>query len=205
MANNNLYSYLFETRFNLLDENFDERSIIKELKYILIDHDISLDDINQTLYDFYKFYDIDISLEEIEDVITVTNVLSNTFIQLINTFVNNEQVLEPIQELEELPPLEPHQHFLNVIDNILHNFNDNVVVSLDDDEVAKLETFKLEDNIEPSETCSICMDPLEKGNIIIKLKCTHMFHKDCIYTHLTQYNYKCPLCRNEVGKPKYNI
>ena len=56
MANNNLYSYLFETRFNLLDENFDERSIIKELKYILIDHDISLDDINQTLYDFYKLY-----------------------------------------------------------------------------------------------------------------------------------------------------
>ena len=45
--------------------------------------------------------------------------------------------------------------------------------------------------------CSICLEGYEESSIIRKLKCAHLFHKDCIDPWLLKESYKCPVCRND--------
>ena len=49
---------------------------------------------------------------------------------------------------------------------------------------------ELQDNI-----CSICLDDFKNEEIINKLKCNHIFHRDCLGSWLNDNNDSCPLCR----------
>ncbi len=42
--------------------------------------------------------------------------------------------------------------------------------------------------------CSICFETMHE-NIVIKLLCNHLFHKNCI---INKWIIKCPLCRKEI-------
>lgn len=53
-------------------------------------------------------------------------------------------------------------------------------------------------SINPPETCAVCLSAFEDGEEIRKLKCKHIFHKDCLDTWLQQDSATCPLCRNKV-------
>ena len=53
--------------------------------------------------------------------------------------------------------------------------------------------------------CNICIECFNKGNNIIKLNCSHEFHKDCIKKWLCDNSTKCPVCRVEVAKGKANL
>ena len=80
---------------------------------------------------------------------------------------------------------------------------DDVVSTLDDSENDKLKVYNLIEKKE--EKCSICMCEINIDEHVCDLPCTHTFHNECIQPWLKHYNYKCPVCRKEVGKPKYNI
>ena len=80
---------------------------------------------------------------------------------------------------------------------------EDVVVTLDDAEISKLKTFKLESSLESD--CSICMEHMITDNVVTELNCTHTFHSECIQKYLKEYSYKCPICRSDVGKHKYNL
>jgi len=80
---------------------------------------------------------------------------------------------------------------------------DDVVSTLDDSENDKLKVYKLIEKKE--EKCSICMSEINIDEQVCDLPCNHTFHNECIQPWLKHYNYKCPICRKEVGKPKYNI
>jgi hypothetical protein len=79
------------------------------------------------------------------------------------------------------------------------NFND-VVCTLG--EVEKLKTYNTEKELDQ---CKICLDVIEINTEVIELPCCHIYHSNCINEWLMKYNYKCPTCRIEVGKPKYNL
>ncbi|KAM3290148.1 E3 ubiquitin-protein ligase RHA2B-like [Capsicum chacoense] len=49
-----------------------------------------------------------------------------------------------------------------------------------------------------SELCAVCLSTFEDGEQVRKLKCKHIFHKDCLDTWLQQDSATCPLCRNKV-------
>ena len=49
------------------------------------------------------------------------------------------------------------------------------------------------------------MSEINVDEQVCDLPCAHMFHDECIQPWLNHYNYKCPVCRKEVGKPKHNI
>ncbi len=95
----------------------------------------------------------------------------------------------------------------NGINNIPMSFAQNmftdVVVSTDDKDLESLKTTRLETKLDTG--CSICMGHLEKDEEVSELKCSHIFHTECIKPYLEQYNYKCPVCRAAVGKAKYHM
>ena len=93
--------------------------------------------------------------------------------------------------------------FSTFINEVQQDVFDDVVVTVNDKDLESLKTTKLDNNLETS--CSICLSQMIKDETITELKCSHPFHSDCIKPYLEQYNYKCPVCRTEVGKPKYNI
>ena len=92
--------------------------------------------------------------------------------------------------------------------NVLQNTNsipemEDVVVTLDDKDLDKIKPYILEEDSD--EICSITLTPLNKGVSVIKLPCSHIFETEAIKEYLNKYNYKCPVCKHEVGKSHANI
>jgi hypothetical protein len=98
---------------------------------------------------------------------------------------------------------------INTIHTLLGNLNlGNILGNMEDvaitvEDIDKLQSVKLEKDID--ENCSICIGPLIKDEMATTLECKHIYHTDCIKPYLEKYNHKCPVCRAEIGKPKYNL
>ncbi len=55
--------------------------------------------------------------------------------------------------------------------------------------------------------CSVCQIEMTRindpNNIVCRLPCKHMYHKDCISEWLTKYSGACPLCRRTLNIDGY--
>ena len=49
----------------------------------------------------------------------------------------------------------------------------------------------------PENNCSICLDEFKNEDILKKLNCSHIFHKDCLAPWINN-NKSCPLCRTDI-------
>ena len=67
----------------------------------------------------------------------------------------------------------------------------------------KNKKYNLEKDLD--EKCTVCLGPLKKDDMVWELNCKHVFHQDCIKTWLKEYNYKCPVCREEAGEGETDI
>ena len=169
MENEELFADLFAYRFALLDiYSEDEREIIIKLKLKLFTLGHNRANINRTIYEFYNHYSIPVTEIEIEN--------SNIMIY-------------------------PNLLFSTLM-NIIDNTNDNEEVQEDTEILTEEEFNQLEvvnvDNSNVDNECSICIDNFSEGQEVIKLPCNHIFHFNCIKSHLRNYNNKCPLCRGNV-------
>ena len=50
----------------------------------------------------------------------------------------------------------------------------------------------------PDNICSVCLDEFKEDDILKKLNCEHIFHKDCLEPWLNNNNRNCPLCRTDI-------
>ena len=57
---------------------------------------------------------------------------------------------------------------------------------------------KEEDEPEP-ERCCICLEDFKEDDVVRRLPCLHIFHKDEIDKWLLR-NHHCPLCQTSIGK-----
>ena len=64
--------------------------------------------------------------------------------------------------------------------------------------LSKLKVIKGSDIVE-SKDCQICMEKFQDDDLIYKLPCKHLFHKDCILPWFRGHN-TCPVCRTEMPK-----
>ena len=89
---------------------------------------------------------------------------------------------------------------LNTIDTRdLNEGNEEEQEKLSEEDFNKLEVIKInEGHLLEDLECSICIDKFELEQDVIKLNCNHLFHKNCIKSHLLNYNSNCPLCRENV-------
>jgi len=60
-----------------------------------------------------------------------------------------------------------------------------------------LEIVCEEDDSDPDEVCPICIDKYMKNDVMSKLPCNHLFHKECTKKWLISHN-ACPICRRMV-------
>jgi hypothetical protein len=119
-----------------------------------------------------------------------------------NSMINvlNSLILNPGSTIGHMhmPP-----NFFPMPSSFSQNMFSDVVVSTDDYDLESIKITKLKTKLDTN--CTICMGQMDKDEEVSELGCTHTFHTDCIKPYLQQYNYKCPVCRKEVGKAKYNI
>ena len=124
---------------------------------------------------------------------------------LLNNFPLQYNMVPPQPSL----PSMNYMNFVTLLNNFINqpivppNNYEDVLVTLDDKEFENLVSKKLEDKIEYD--CAVCLESMVKDETVTELKCNHTYHTSCIETYLKQYNYKCPVCRADVGKHKYNI
>lgn len=56
-----------------------------------------------------------------------------------------------------------------------------------------INSFEVTYDYVPFERCSICLEDFS-DNVILKLRCNHLFHRNCIYNWFN-FDIRCPLCR----------
>ena len=99
MADNDaLMNDLFAFRIHYMDINNDEHFIIKKLKQKLIELNYRNEELNTILYSFYNYFDIPITLSEIE------NIQINNYSNIIFIDINTPNI-QPIDNIDnnELP------------------------------------------------------------------------------------------------------
>ena len=50
--------------------------------------------------------------------------------------------------------------------------------------------------------CTTCLEPFMRGERVVKLACSHIYHRQCIVPWLMR-NDTCPLCRRRVDPRKW--
>jgi hypothetical protein len=126
---------------------------------------------------------------------------SNTIRTIQYTF-NPNSIFQPnLRNIINSNPLFSTQGIFNSL--LFEPIMEDVVSTLDDSEKDKLKVYKSIEKKE--EKCTICMSEINVDEQVCDLPCAHTFHDECIQPWLNHYNYKCPVCRKEVGKPKHNI
>jgi len=170
MDNEELFADLFAYRFALLDiySEDNEREIIIKLKLKLFTLGHNRANINRTIYNFYQHYSIPITEIEIENA-NIIIYPNLLFSTLMNIIENTNE--DDVEENAEI---------------------------LTEEEFNELEVIKLDKLYVNDGECSICIDNFKEGQEVIKLPCNHIFHLNCIKSHLTSYSNKCPLCRGNV-------
>lgn len=58
-------------------------------------------------------------------------------------------------------------------------------------------------NLEKTNECAICHDPMTKTEAITILGCTHRFHSECLDHSLRSGHANCPLCRTVIPNNPY--
>ena len=189
---------LFALRTHYQDYYEDETDIIQMLKTNLMDQHYSELQANTSLREFYNSFGINIDLTIFEEVQSLPSEQ-----ELFNEFINSVSVNNAPNNGILVSQL------MNVINNMPNNIFNNVLIppedilcTLDEEEKEKLNKFILETKID--QKCNICLEDMIAGEEVVVLPCDHTYHSNCILTYLEEYNYKCPICRKEVGKPKYN-
>ena len=82
------------------------------------------------------------------------------------------------------------------------NFFQNVKVVCNDAQFNEIETISVE-SIGENKDCFVCIEPFEENDRIKKLKCSHIYHEECIKKWLCEESNKCPVCRVVVSEGIY--
>ena len=118
------------------------------------------------------------------------NIIENNLTTNLNNIINDDY--------SNMPDLISMYNIIDYNNDFNYIYND-VKIVLNDEQFENLEKVKYEDINEINE-CLICIENFEENNEITKIKCNHIFHKECIKKWLCNESNKCPICRIEIDK-----
>jgi hypothetical protein len=133
--------------------------------------------------------------------VTEKNVIFNTNLDMVLTIINIEikNLLRSINiiNIDMLILPEPEQEL------------NDIPLIMEISEINKIETINYIDLCheikQDNKNCIICCENFIDSDNIKNLSCSHIFHSHCIDIWLSEYSYKCPCCRIQVGNYKANI
>ena len=101
------------------------------------------------------------------------------------------------------------ESFNSILNREFDIINEDVKVTASESELDKLNYTTYEDikkQVTAGEItqgvmgeCSICIESLEDSDEVLYTKCSHIFHKHCITKWISEYNVKCPICKEDVA------
>ena len=144
-------------------------------------------------------YNIRRHLEMTDDEYTDNiNQFANFENNLVNNMFNNFGISDTTNLFENGIVSRLFSVLLEGTSDSVNNMED-VKVTLTHDQFNKLFCEKISEyNIEKYKSdCNICMDEYKVDDVIVKLGCNHIFHKDCIYNWLCNERITCPVCRKD--------
>ena len=132
--------------------------------------------------------------------------------QLLNNPTHINNVVLNFTIPQQFVALQPNQlqhyifHSMNMTMNLLNNINDGIQTQpmndiknvINKEELDKLPVKSWIDlDKEKYKECPICLDDYNDTSNVRILRCSHVFHVDCIDHWLTECSYKCPVCRDD--------
>lgn len=87
---------------------------------------------------------------------------------------------------------------------ILDSVMNDVKLTILPEELNKIKIYKY-DLEESCKSCIICLEIFKENDEIKKMVCSHIYHASCIDKWLSEYNYRCPICRVECGAHIANL
>lgn len=196
-----LISELASRRIMLQEMNYSEADIIDNFREYIYNNGTYTDgEIDEIIQNFYIASDIEVDqrLFENNQEESPINQLMNLIVQFSN---NNQQIVSV--SVGRSVGRDGELMFLVRDRNIINQELEDVKVTLDDKDLEKIESKVLDKKID--DNCSICLDPYKEGDDVSILKCSHIFHKNCIQPYLKEYNHKCPLCKTAAGEGKPSL
>ena len=82
--------------------------------------------------------------------------------------------------------------YLKLVDYFNRRYNDDSLT--ENINVDRLDSVVVLNNL-PENECCICLEEYKENDVLIKLKCNHMFHKECLEPWFNNNKNSCPLCR----------
>jgi hypothetical protein len=169
---------------------------------------------NQETYN--QYYDQETQEQDIQDQDTQ----DRSYQELERTYINQQEYEDYITQSSDqdeqgysnlfsytLDPTSDRELIVSLFRPILNNFvsgfdNDfeDVKVTLSEDEFNRFKNVIVtEDNLEEycNKDCNICLESYALDEVMVIIKCNHIFHKECIHMWLCNQNVKCPVCRTD--------
>lgn len=169
-------------------------------------------------------------IEALENSRLVSNVVDTAlmgFGMIVERYGNGVPIIDPRQQqfmdmirdyrsnsLQQLNQY-VNQHATQYANQQPIHYDSKVTVTLTNEALDKLKRMSYHelkqqyDKLSDDENCSICLDKLsdnaDKHTYIVLDSCHHIYHDECIIEYLKNYDYHCPLCRNECGEHVPNL
>ncbi len=216
-----MFNDLFAYRIDYQEYINEEYIIINKLKNKLIDFGVEENEINNVLFNFYNYFDIPITMNQIETVPlhspyslyydnhnNYNNLESNFLDESDNsdeTDIFNGIDQEPhyystiIYSTQDFNTSGPINNLINLLFNLNNqqDINDDVLVTTNTESLNRLPICKITKDMQL--ICSICQEEMNENDEYIDIECKHIFHRNCLTTYLQNYNHICPTCRKEIG------
>ena len=152
---------------NILENIYDnEYNIIKKIKCYLKILNYSLENINSIIFKFYEKHNLHKYIT-LETINSVKFENSSHFVFSLITY-----------------------NLYRIYEDGLNNLTAN---TLNNTEFDNLMSYELTED--KNDVCTICLEELNVSNKVIELKCSHIYHYNCIEQYLKKYNCVCPVCK----------
>lgn len=192
MINSNIYpnELLYLSNNNFLDHKND--NIIKLLDDIIVPYLLRFNYTTTIYYRkmIYKLYNYGF------------NNLSELYYNIgLYILINSYEYIENHMNIVREEIIFQHILIYNTIDiiNTTREFED-VKLIIPEKDLNNIPLIKYLETDKTEIKCTICQFEFNDNDVVRKVKCNHLYHKECIDKWLSEESYKCPNCKSQVAE-----